>query len=250
MMEVQKFIAEKGWEALTTDLGIIVRDYPDEGLAMLNYNQIDSPKTHPVVIECRSLILDKKTTNVISRSFDRFFNYGEVLEETEQVDFSRSVILEKCDGSLIKIYWCPNTNRWEISTRSQAFGEMQHSTSVKTFRDEVIEAGGFVDENTFQSICYHYFNVANTYIFELIGPTNRIVTPYTHAELVLLSVRRNNYPYQEYSNDLMDSISVYVDHIYITSDYLKNTIYQQQKPHLIPQASLKGFRKGLLCMTL
>ena len=74
MLEVQKYLKEKGVEALKQEFSIIVKEAGD--LLVLNYNQIESPKTHPIVIECRSLILDKQY-NVVSRSFDRFFNLQE-----------------------------------------------------------------------------------------------------------------------------------------------------------------------------
>lgn len=74
-MQVIEFIKQNGLEALTEQFAISVKKIDD--LLVLNYNQIDSPKTHPIVIECRSLILEAKTLKVVSRSFDRFFNIYE-----------------------------------------------------------------------------------------------------------------------------------------------------------------------------
>ena len=79
-LEVQKFLDdeyEDGLDRLTELFGIKVRRYPEDNLVLLDYNQIDSPKTHPIVIECRSLILALDTLEVVSRKFDRFFNLGE-----------------------------------------------------------------------------------------------------------------------------------------------------------------------------
>lgn len=66
---------EAGLKALTEQFAISVKKVDD--LLVLNYNQIDSPKTHPYVIECRSLIMEAGTLKVVSRSFDRFFNIYE-----------------------------------------------------------------------------------------------------------------------------------------------------------------------------
>jgi hypothetical protein len=54
-----------------------VKSY-DCGISKLNYDQIESAKAHPVVMECRGLILSYPHGEVVARSFDRFFNYGEV----------------------------------------------------------------------------------------------------------------------------------------------------------------------------
>ena len=87
MLNVQKFLLaqkEQGlsnaqaFEQLTEQLAIKVKHYPEEGIVLLDYHMIDSPKMNPVVIECRSLILHFDTFEVVSRKFDRFFNYLEV----------------------------------------------------------------------------------------------------------------------------------------------------------------------------
>ena len=74
IMKTIEYIKKNGIESLKSEFGINVKEYDD--LFVLNYDQIESPKTHPIVQECRSLILDKQF-NVVSRSFDRFFNFGE-----------------------------------------------------------------------------------------------------------------------------------------------------------------------------
>ena len=76
LMNVQTYLRTFGLQKLTEELGIKVKIYEDEGLMVLNYHQIDSPKSHPVVMECRGLILDTEF-NVVSRSMDRFLNWGE-----------------------------------------------------------------------------------------------------------------------------------------------------------------------------
>lgn len=73
-MKTIEFLKEHGIQKLRDDFAITVKEVDD--LLVLNYNQIESPKTHPIVIECRSLILDTGF-NVVSRSFDRFFNIYE-----------------------------------------------------------------------------------------------------------------------------------------------------------------------------
>jgi predicted RNase H-like nuclease len=60
MMKVQEFIKQYGVMALANPpLNIKVREYPEQGYFMLNYDQIESPKNNELTIECRSLIVDK-----------------------------------------------------------------------------------------------------------------------------------------------------------------------------------------------
>lgn len=191
MLNVQKFLTEQKeqgkfttecFNALTEQLGIKVKFYDEEGVVLLDYHMIDSPKLNPIVIECRSLILDTFTFEVVSRKFDRFFNYGEALEYYHDFDLSRSVIMEKADGSLIGVYH--HKGKWHISTRGMAFAEGEHVMGG-TFRDKVLEAFG-MSEDEFQSV-FGVFNKSLTFVFEYISPENRIVTKYQKPEMVLLS---------------------------------------------------------------
>lgn len=185
-MQVQAFIREKGWVALTEELGIEVREY-ENGFRVLNYSQIDSPKTHPIVLECRGLILDLDL-NVICRPFDRFFNFGEA--GTENFDFSACNVFSKEDGSLVKVYWNPIDNQWEIATRGTAFAEAPHvfgTAKSGTFRDWILNAMHFT-EDEFQNVMRN-FPKHNAFIFEYVGPENRIVTRYIDAAVILLGIR-------------------------------------------------------------
>lgn len=172
---------------LTEELGISVKEYEEEGLFVLNYSQINSPKMHPVVIECRGLIVTNDLTPVC-RPFDRFFNLGEALEITEEFDFDTATFYEKADGSLAKVYY--HDDGWHVATRGTAFAESANYTS-EVFEDLMMEAFGCVDMDDFQ---YKMRNVPikYTHIFEYTSPKNRIVTPYKAHEMVLLGIRKND----------------------------------------------------------
>lgn len=169
-------------DTLTKELGIKAKVYEDEGIVLLDYDQIASPKTHPIVIECRSLILNMKNFGVVSRKFDRFFNFGEALEYYEDFNFGSSQIMEKADGSLIGVYYW--NDKWNISTRGMAFAEGPHQ-SGGTFKDKVLEAFG-LSEGEFQLAFSEAVNSEVTCIFEYTSPENRIVTRYEEPEMVLL----------------------------------------------------------------
>jgi T4 RnlA family RNA ligase len=182
-MKVVEYIKTKGLDALD-EFGIILKKYP-EGLIVLNYNQIESPKTNPMVIECRGLILDGQF-NVVSRSFDRFFNYGE-----NGATFNPSVatVYEKIDGSLIKIYFYKGT--WYVSTRGTAFAESKVNGFDITFQDMVYKALEVSSHQEFNELCCKWLSIELTYIFEVTGFENRVVTRYSGYSLWFLSARNN-----------------------------------------------------------
>jgi hypothetical protein len=99
MLEIQKYLVnsteptiEAKLEKLKEELGIKFKIYHEDGIVILNYDQIESPKSHPIVIECRSLILNIYTLGVVSRKFDRFFNHGECPEFYSDFDINRSYV--------------------------------------------------------------------------------------------------------------------------------------------------------------
>ena len=173
---------------LSEEFAIKSKEYPEHGIVILNYDQIESPKAHPIVVECRSLILYTSDWSVASLKFDRFFNHGEVPDFYSDFDISRAICFEKADGSIIGVWYNRETNNWEISTRGLALGEGDH-VSGGTFREKVLAAFGFEDEQEFQGFFTSNFNTEYTYIFEYIGPSNRIVTRYEKEEMVLTGIR-------------------------------------------------------------
>jgi T4 RnlA family RNA ligase len=175
--------------ALETAYGIKSRVYEDQGVVVLNYDQINSPKTSPMVIECRSLILYLSDYSIASRKFFRFFNLNESPDTLSDFDFSRAKILEKADGSLIGIWYNRHTLTWEISTRSMAFAEGDHVMGG-TFRSMVLDAFKFTEEK-FQRHCDEHLRVDWTYVFEWVSPDNRIVTPYKTSHMILTAVYEN-----------------------------------------------------------
>lgn len=188
-MQVIEFIKQHGTKALTEQFAISVKQTDD--LLMLNYNQIDSPKTHPIVRECRSLILEAGTLNIVSRSFDRFFNQGEAQNVMPEIDWNRAVACEKVDGSLIKIY--NHKGHWYISTKGMVYGDSDCMGYGVTFYELVLKALGCKDDAEFQLKCikadlWHDY----TYIMELTSVENRVVKRYEGYKLHYLACRVNS----------------------------------------------------------
>jgi len=197
MLEVQKFLINKidnegfakddAFQALTDELGIKLQVH--DNFVGLNYDQIESPKSHPIVMECRALVLNRHTLGVARRAFDRFFNHGEVPEFYADFDITRAEVFEKEDGSLIPMWFNQVSEQWEVGTRSMIFAEGDHIMGG-TFREKIMAAFG-VSEEEFQNKVRD-LDFRCTYTFEYVGPSNRIVRRYEKDEMVLLAIRDNS----------------------------------------------------------
>jgi hypothetical protein len=97
ILKVQEYLRSgKSLEDLTSELGM--KRNTLDGLVLLNYSQTDSPKIHPIVMECRALVLEIDTWDLISMGYKRFFNHCEAKEVTDDFPFHRSFAIEKVDG--------------------------------------------------------------------------------------------------------------------------------------------------------
>ena len=232
-------VQEHGWTALDA-LHIQRKHYPDVGLSVLNYHQCLSPADDPVVRECRSLILNDKF-EVVSRAFDRFFH---LQEEKIPIDWKKAVVQEKLDGSLVKLYFFDKTQRWELSTRSTAFAEGRlHRDANETYRDYILKAAG-ITESELQAL---KINPKFTYIFEVVGPENRIVTPYHECQMILLGARSNQKPYEELDTSDLVKLCVHLQNrcnwnIRLPVTYDLNDITSVQKG----VASLTDLQEGFV----
>jgi hypothetical protein len=179
MLHVQEYLRKHGIEKLEEEFGIQVVRYDDR--ITLNYSQTDSPKHSDIVKECRGLILSLPDFEIMCRSFDRFFNYG---EDPNSKDFNikKATAWEKVDGSICNVYH--DGNKWQVATRKMAFAEGLVPAQDKTYRDVFIEALGNDPDEVFKPI--HKDLVI---IFELVSPQTRIVKPYKKTEVYLLDVR-------------------------------------------------------------
>jgi hypothetical protein len=181
----------KALEALQERFGIKVTKYTDR--VVLNYG-IGSPKHHPIAIECRGLILSYPNFDVLCRSFDRFFNYEEELaeglaEKPFPFDAEDSFVYEKIDGTLINLYY--DGHEWCVATRSRAFAEGVLPEG-KTYADLFYEAlgGGESICRVKQGIRWDLrCSFGMTFIFELVSPENRVITPYSAPAVYLLAAR-------------------------------------------------------------
>lgn len=184
MLAVQSYLLK--FENVDEALASLEKEYavkatlnPDDDRVILNYNMIDSPKTHEIVRECRGLVLDKGNGwKLIAKAFTRFFNHC----ETEHLDFDWThdvTASDKEDGSLILYYFY--NGEWRVNTKG-SFGHGEINDSGKTWNSLFNETINpyLIDDPE--------LNVDYTYVFELCSVHNKVVRHYDSPISYLLTI--------------------------------------------------------------
>lgn len=217
MLPVQKYLIENGLEKLKQEYGVIAKEY--DNFIVLNYSQIDSPKNSPITDACRGLILSADFKKVLCRSFDRFYNLGEAGQKVDNIKDYR--ILEKYDGSLINVWYNPYEEKFQASTRGTGYAESETAYGTKFI--DIIENQilGCSVADFFKN-----FDENITYIFELIGPENRVVKPYKEPKLVFIGIRSNNDECSFTYHDMLDFYREALNHdnIWLAERYAFSSI--------------------------
>lgn len=154
---------------------VVRRHHNDHPLAILNYTdkaQFDN-EWNPVTRQCRGLIYNTETLEVVARPFKKFFNYDQPGAD-EITALEDAYVTDKMDGSLGIIY-CTPAGDLAVATRG-------------SFHSEQAEwATAWLREHEYVPNCYLNTQYAYTDLVEIIYPENRIVVDYgRRAELVYL----------------------------------------------------------------
>jgi len=125
-----------------------------------------------MTIMCRGLILDKEY-NIIARSFNKFFNYEELINTNLFVPELDYEVTDKIDGSMILIfYW---KGYWHTATRGSFNSDQAKKAESILYEKEI--------HNVFK------MDPSKSYIFEIIFKENKIIVSYgDKEELVLLTI--------------------------------------------------------------
>lgn len=191
-LNVQWFIEQHSdWEKLLSEkpycLTMSREQWNDMNLLMLKYSQIDSDFNEPIVRECRGLILNEDTNEIVSFPFRKF---GNVTEGgwVDDIDWSTAKTTEKIDGSLLKIVNVKGSLL--ISTNGTILADNapvaeQIGCKYKSFGEiarEVLESKGIIAKD---------FNEGFTYMFELVSPWTKVIVPHKQNDLYFLGCRDN-----------------------------------------------------------
>lgn len=207
-LDIQWFIEQHSdWEKLLSEkpycLTMSREQWNGINLLMLKYNQIDSDFNEPIVRECRGLILNEDTNEIVSFPFTKFFNFGEI--NAAEIDWATARCGEKIDGSLVKIVnvgdnLLISTNGTilasnapiaeQLGCRYSFFGDI-----VAEQLDVVLEKSGWQKKLQEEGLCA-LWEEGYTYMFELCSPWTRVVVPHKENKLYFLG-KRNNETFEE-----------------------------------------------------
>lgn len=191
MLKIQQFIKDHvAWETLLSEKPYCIQVSRDtmlgHKLIMFKYSQIDSDFNDPVVRECRGLILDEDTLEPVVVPFFKFGNYGE--SYCPNIDWASARVLQKVDGSLIKIVRIDDKLLISTNGTIDAFKAPvaeQIGCRFKSFGEIVVSVLAS------KGISTDDFSCGSTYMFELVSPWTRVVVPWKDNDLFLLGIRDN-----------------------------------------------------------
>lgn len=183
---------KENWRSLLSDLKISVKEEGD--LAIFNY-EITSDFFNPVVQEARGIIINVKTLEVVCWPFRKFGNYSE--SYADKIDWETALVLEKIDGSIIKLWFDDSLDKWQFSTNGTIRAENANVDGQYNLTyDQVIYSA----EN-FSTINFESLNKNYTYIFELVSPKTQVVINYEKT-LLYHTGTRNNLTGEELNEDI------------------------------------------------
>jgi hypothetical protein len=197
-LEVQKFLGANGLAALEEKYAIVARrhnQYPN--LVCLKYHMLDSPMGERISQECRGLILDEDNDwGVVCYPFDKFFNYGE--GHAAKIDWATASVQEKVDGSLMSMYFY--NGEWHVASSGlpDASGGVNNGLIEwrengitypypKDFAElfwKIAEIRGYPSIHPQGTLHPDY-----CYMFEMVGPLNRVVVRHEKSNIILLGAR-------------------------------------------------------------
>ena len=247
-LNIQWFIEQHSdWEKILSEkpycLHITKDNFNGKNLVMFKYNQIESDMSLPIVQECRGLILDFDTNEIVSFPFKKFFNAGEV--NAAEIDWSSCWVGEKIDGSITKVVKIGDKLLWSTNGVPNAFNAPiaeQIGCTAKSFGDlMLIGLKNAFDEYLKKALDNHWcidkwfdspeewfkslLQEGYTYIFELTSPFSKVVVQFHDTKLNFLGCR-NNETFEE---------------TYFTDHSLKNYF---NTPKVFPLTSLDECKKA------
>lgn len=194
MYELERFLKEnENWEEILTGEPYYIKVKRDGPYVMFNYDQISSDFSSILVQQSRGIIFRESTLEPVCVPFFKFFNAGE--PNAAELDWDTAFVTEKIDGSLMKVWW---DGDWHISTNGciDAFKAELNNVKMSDFGCYFLEALGKY-YNSFGAFVSS-LDTDLTYMFELVGPYNRVVVPYDESDLYFLGAR-NKFTGVEYS---------------------------------------------------
>lgn len=193
---LQTYLKNNDLSKIKEEFGLRVYEHPSFPLVGFKYDQIESPKYHDIVRECRGTVLERDTWKLVAQPFLRFYNVGD--QTTKDFDWSAFTSVEKADGSLI-IFYCFQDN-WLVNT-SGSFG-------LQSISDLYPESWHHLFWSIFKTPTTT-LDKSLTYLFELTSIHNKIVRQYKTPGLTLIGANRiKNDEVVEIEEKELDSLAI------------------------------------------
>ena len=207
---IQKFIEEHAdWEKLLSEKPYCISISRDvmfgRKLIMFKYSQIDSDFNIELVRECRGIILDEDTLEVICHPFNKFGNYGE--SYCPDIDWKSCYVTEKLDGSLVKLSRIGDNILWstngtidaykaplveQIGCIAKSFGELAWYAILENYcKARDLSVSDCIDPDIVKDWLKSIIKPGYTYMFELTSPYNKVVVTWHKTELHFIGCRDN-----------------------------------------------------------
>lgn len=139
----------------------------------------------PVVQEARGIILNTETLEVVCWPFRKFGNHTE--SYADPIDWASARVLEKVDGSIVKLWYDHQQDRWQFSTNGMIRAEDAPLENLikGNFGTLIRSAENYGD------IPFDRLDRNSTYIFELVSPQTQVVILYSVTSLYHIGTRNN-----------------------------------------------------------
>jgi len=173
-----------------------VKSYISNGKIGLNYSQLEAKGSDPLACECRGLILEEGSFNIIACPMFRFFNM-EQKEVAAKIDWNTAGYYEKLDGSCVNVY--NYKGKWQCATRGRPEADGNIDGGELKFSDLVDATIRFMRLGKNLHEAMERLTSSNSIVglsertlsFELTSPVNRIVCRYETYYMTLLAIKNN-----------------------------------------------------------
>lgn len=175
------------WQELLTQEPYCLKVKEDGPYTMFSYDQIRSDFNIKLVREARGIIFRTgEWEQPVCWAFNKFGNYGE--SYAPDIDWDTAFVTEKIDGSLMKVWW---DGEWKLSTNGTIDAWKAELGNIKVPNFGVYFQMALKKYYTSFEEFVHGLETHRTYMFELVGPYNRVVVPYDEPDLYFLGARTN-----------------------------------------------------------
>jgi len=177
MVHIYDIAPAELWAAEFQNKHINRQVHPTLDLAIFDYSQVCQfdRAWNAATLASRGLIVDGSTQEIVSRPLGKFFNHGEP-DVPQDALTGPIVVTDKADGSMGVSYVNPETGRLNISTRG-SFSSEQALHATARYQE--------LYDGKWEPLA------GETYIWEIIYPTNRIVVNYGDLDDLILIARVN-----------------------------------------------------------